>query len=281
MANTAQANQPLIEHPLPYGIGRLIGASSTLVKGAELSTDSLLIPPPPESPNGVVARVASHEATVVNNSGIEVLANAGNFALVYKAETPLEAVFGGDAGDLAVDATKTLAMPAPLLLAPTDLGIFLRLGALEEAGPVPFTGALDAYMNYRDFRDFTRVAVDLTDEFQTLLVGVKGKSRALSQGGQEFEERFAVIANFDSIDHTIEARITDGVNTVALPSLAATPVVAGTLVSASPNGYPYLEEGWSLQVRMTVVSTLRPCRFIVAYTDTNLAPVRTNQAGAF
>lgn len=281
MANTAIPNQPLIQHPLPYGIGRLLGASSTLVSGALPSTDSLLVPPPPVSPSGVVARSSDFEATVVNNSGVGVEAGAGNFSLVYKAENGLEAVFGDDAGALADAGTLSLGVPTPFLLVPTDEGIFLRLGALQEAGPVPFTGALDAYMSYFDYRDYTRVAVDLTDAYQDLFQGVQGKSRMLGRGGQDFGQVFAVIANFDSVDHTIEVRITDGVNTVQLPSFAATPVVAGTLVQASAYGVSHLEEGWVLQARMTVAEAARPCRFITAYTDTNLAPVRTDQGGAF
>lgn len=283
MPNTATPNQPLIEHPLPYGVGRLLGASSTLVSGALPSTDSLLVPPPPVSPNGVVARAANFEAVVINNAGVGVEAGAGNFALVYKAENGLEAVFGDDAGALADAGTMTLGVPVPFLLTPTDEGIFLRLGALTEAGPNPFSGALDAYMNYRDYRDYTRVSVDLTDAYQTVLQGEQGKSKMLGLGAQDFGELFLVVANFDSVNHTLEARITDGVNTVQLPDFAATfaPVVAGTLSSVTAYPPPYLEEGWSLQVRVTLAQVLRPCRLILAYTDTNLAPVRTNQGGAF
>ncbi len=281
MANTAQPNQPLSSHPLPFGVGRLLGASATLVKGAAPNSDSLLVPPPASSPNGSVARGLAVSAQLINNSAAPVLAGAGNFALVYKAEGALEAVFGDSANALAVGGTETLDT-LQFLLAPTDRGVFLRLGDLQTTGPVDFADTLDAYMNYLDFRDRTRVAVDLTTDYQTVLAGVQGKSRMLASGGGDFSQLFAAIANFDSITHIIEARLSDGVNVIQLPSVGPAPIAIGALEELElNNAMANLQEGWSLQMRTTVAPALNPCRAILAYTDTNLSPVRTDQGGAY
>jgi hypothetical protein len=219
---------------------------------------------------------------LINNSGIDVLAGGPDqFFLIYKAEGALEAIMSANASALAAGDTSSFE-PKLMLLAPTDRGIFLRLGDLQELGLVDFTGTLDAYMSYFDRREQTRVAVNLTTVYQTVLSGAQGKSRMLAIGGEDNSEPYAVVSNFDSIDHTIEARLSDGVNTIQLPAAAVAPVVAGTVEDLDVfEAFANLQEGWSLQLRTTVDVVDRPCRAILAYTDTNLSPVRTNQGGAF
>lgn len=283
MANTATPNQPLIQHPLPFGMGRMIGAGATLVEGAAPNSDSLLVPAPASSPNGSVSRGLDTLASLMNNSGADVDAGAGNFSLVYKAEGSLEAIFGADANALADGATVQLQQAAPFLLAPTDRGIYLRLGDLQEdgGGGGDFPGTLDCYASYLDYRDFKRVAFDLTETFQTILEGVQGKARLLGRGGEDFGEFFAVVANFDTADRTVELRISDGTNTFLIPQASATAIPDGEMAVLDVPLLPALLEGWTLEARITDAVDDNPCRLILGYTDTNLSPVRTDQGGAF
>lgn len=144
-----------------------------------------------------------------------------------------------------------------------------------------FTGTLDTYGMFPDVRDIARVEFDLTSEYQTVLEGEKGKTRMFSPTSGDSVTPFAVIANFDSIDHTVETRLSDGVNTFQLPQTADVPIAAGVCGPLLIGQPPALLEGWSLQMRVTVDPAVRPCRAILGYTDTNLSPVRTDQGGAF
>jgi hypothetical protein len=288
VANTAQANQPLSQHPLPWAMHRILGGGGSLFKGALPNSDVLVVPPPAPSPNGEVKRAVDYFAlaNLFNNTGPGILASVlpvANFQLIYKDGDGNEVILNESALALAANGTVVIAPNFNFLLNSDDQGVFLRIGDLQEAGPVPFTGSIDGHVSFTDTRDMARVETDLTTEFQTVLGGVQGRARFLSPLGASGlpTPAYGGFLNFDNIDHTIQARLTDGVNTIVLPGFeASSPVLAGQSFNLSSNNIAFLE-GWALQMRTTVAAAVAPMRVMMMYTDTNLSPVRDNQAGAY
>lgn len=142
MANTATPNQPLIKHPLPWAMHRNLGAGSTLLTGILPNSDTLVIPPPPSSPNGRVVRVCDvlTSVTIINNTLVGIAAAvppAINFRLVYKNANGEEAFVADDDNALAAGGTVTLE-PENVILSDEDQEDLLRVGDLqEELPPVP------------------------------------------------------------------------------------------------------------------------------------------------
>lgn len=286
MANTATPHQPLSSHPIPYFMKRILGGGAGLFTGLLPETDTLVIPPPPPSPNGVVARLIDLDTAfkLLNSSGIEVIdVDAPNFQLIYKNASAEESILVSSSSALPSGEAEDLTPEASFLLGPTDLGIYLRILDIQEDGPVPFTGSLDGYVSYFDVRDIHRSQFDLTTEFQTVLTGEQGKMLFFTRVGEEGSRLTATVANFDSIAHTIEARLSDGVITIPLPHVASSPIDIGTVGQLGLSYPPTLSllEGWTLDIRTTVDAATRPCRLLLGHTDTNLSPVRTNQGGAY
>ena len=285
MTNTATPNQPMTQHPLPLALKRILGAGSTFLTDVEFGQDYLLVPPPPPSPNGAVVRMVDQYSglTLVNNDA-DAIPDVGapliNFALVYKTATE-ETLLGIQSTGILANATINLEPFVPILVGPTDRGIFLR--RIVEVADVP---SIQTICNYLDIRDVTRGTLALTEEVQEILAGVRGKARLFNRAGEEDSEVLAIIANFDSIEHNVEISLSDGVTTFVFTTSVTVAANDGQSAAVNPfleaTGSPVLLEDFSISARL-----LEPLagdgsvQLIFGYTDTNLSPVRTDQGGAY
>lgn len=276
MANTAQVNQPLIEHPLPYFLKRIVGAGSVLLPEVDLGQDYLVVPPPAAGPNGVIARDVAQEVVLVNNTVTDIPPGDDLFLLIYKNSAGDEVVIAtsGAGTGLAAGESLELQPSVPFLLTSADQGVFLR-----RADAVAIL--LNAHNRYFDIRDVTRVSANLANAApQTLLSGIQGKARLFTPKLSELDDSYAAIANFDSVDHNVEVYLSDGVNTIQITQLSGL-VPAGTMTPIPSFAMPTLLEGWSVSARVVEDIVSAPCTAIFGYTDTNLSPVRSNQGGAY
>lgn len=285
MTNTATPNQPLSQHPLPLALKQVLGAGSTFLTDVQFGQDYLLVPPPAASPNGAVVRLFDSFCglTLINNDADaipDVVAPLINFALVYKTATE-ETILGVQSTGILANATVDLTPDVPILVGPTDRGIFLR--RIVEVADVP---SIQTFCNYLDIRHVTRGTLSLTEAVQELLAGVKGKARLFNRVGEEDSEVIAAILNFDSVDHDIEISLSDGVTSFVLST--AITVLANDAQNVSvkafldASGNPVLLEDFSISARiLEPLAGDGSVQLLFGYTDTNLAPVRTDQGGAF
>ena len=282
MANTAQVNQPLSQHPLPLPFKRLLGAGSTMLPNVAFGTDYLLVPPPPASPNGAVTRIVDGRVLLVNNDADpipDVIAPLINFALVYKTATD-EVLLGVMSDGIPAGGTVTFSPESTVLLSPTDRGVFLR--RIVDVVTVP---SIQAFWHFHDLRDVVVPGVlSLSTALQTVLAGAQGKTRFASLAGSEAEEVMMSICNFDSIDHNIAWFLSDGVDSFRF---FTSTVLAndGQNPSVKPGLdfqiNPYLLEGWTLSAQLLEATVDAEVTLNFGYTDTNLSPVRSDQGGAY
>jgi len=283
MTNTAQPNQPLGQHPLPLPLKRLLGAGSTMLPDVAFGTDYLVVPPPPSSPNGAVARLVDDGTRVflVNNDADpipDVISPLINFALVYKTATD-EVLLDVKSDGIPAGGTTSLSPQSPLLLAPTDRGIFLR--RIVNVAAVP---SIQAFAHFLDVRDTVRGTLSLTEALQTVLSGAQGKTRFATAAGTEGDSSIMAICNFDSVDHNVDWFLSDGVNSfkfftsVVLANDGQNPSVQPAL---DLNNSPYLLEGWTLSAQLQEPTVDAGVSLVYGYTDTNLSPVRSDQGGAY
>lgn len=280
-------NQPMAAHPRPYGLGKAIGASSTIVTGIAAGSDTLLIGPPVA---GEARDISPFESVLLINHTTSALAyNPDDFQLIYKDGNGNECIVDSnpDAGILAVGSagqTATLVLgfhkAFAFLLAPTDLGIFLRR---NDAVAV----SIDAHARYFDVRDMDRVSQDMTSVSAVILTGGPGRVLFL---GKLFEAGtgYMAVANFDSVQHRVSVLLSNGTDTINITETDDTdglvvPVPAGTMLPLpiASSAAPFLLNGWTLSLSIEADVTDAPCRAIIGVQATNLAPVKQYQGGAY
>jgi hypothetical protein len=287
----APTPQPFKNHPVPFIGFNTLATSPSLLKGA-VGGDFLLVPPPSaanvDANGGSVQRFFAFAS--IRNAGSAPTAAVTDVQLIYKAESGLEVLLANlTAAVFTVGETQLLGtlFSAPILLAPTDRGIFLRVtGAIAGL-------AIDAQTFYSDVRGPVRAALDVTAVdpavapaggnpalAQTLLT--QAVAGSVSYPGISLPVH--VLVNFDTVAHKFHVYLTDGTSTIELTNTASpVPVAPNTVVPLSTLCVvPALAPGWSVKISLAVVGVaVRAPRVITGYTQTNETPARNDQAGAY
>lgn len=271
-------NQPLDIHPgqalmkaEALGADGLFFAPGDVIDGG----DTLIVPGPPE---GVVRRAGGgggDSSTGVFITGAIALTGT-TYVLKKKAGGEVVLQVTGAIGSNS--AFFFTGFSPAIFLTDEDVGIFLRA-----AGG---SGAVDLVTGYSFWTDVRNTEVQNTPILSTDRVVVlsspadKNFIRHLDGFGGSQAGGALIFYNVDSVDIMALAFLSNGVVDIPFQSFTA-PYVNGGFAGVLGNFSAALLPGWSIKVELDIDPVTRPPIVTAVYFDTNFAPVRQDQGGAY
>lgn len=280
------------QHPVALGGRSLLNAAAYIGLDVVPGTDVFLFGPPPatdvDSNGGMVVREISQATPIqLHSVGADPILATDLVQVVYKAEGGREVVIAEEAALHNPGSAFFLEPDCNFVMSPNDIGVFLRL-VQAVAGPSP---AFDAVMQSFDVRGLRRIATDISAVEAIVAPGGSAAAADLVYENTSDDTvdvfftdpalmSYAAIHNYDSVDHTYQLFITDGLQTIEISKSFA----PGISVNANRTGLftlPALQPGWSVRMSLGEDVVDFDPRCIISPFQTNFDVARNDQAGAY